>query len=153
MMTQMDMCLHRECTDTSDKNYVKKDEWNTIKIPIAITVHSNFYPASTGKCHPFLYCLYWDHSWRSQNRNLPTFQRFSHTYFAFSCDFEMCFVIPSELIVSTCCFQFPLYYSTYNLVHILLFMKFAVLSILHFLLALKGSSHILLMNHISAYTV
>jgi len=26
MMTQMDMCLHGECIDTSDKNCVKKDE-------------------------------------------------------------------------------------------------------------------------------
>jgi len=32
-------------------------------------------------------------------------------------------------------------------------MKIAVLSFLHFLCALNGSSHILLMNHISAHTV
>jgi hypothetical protein len=60
MMTQMDMCLHRECIHTSDKNYVKKDEWHTIAI--TVTVYSNFYPASTKKCHLFLYCVYWDRS-------------------------------------------------------------------------------------------
>jgi hypothetical protein len=145
MMTRMDMCIQRESIDTSDKNYVKKVEWDTITTAVTITVFSNFYPASTAKCNLFLYCVCWDHSWISQNRNLLEFQRFSHTYFVFSWDFEMYFVIPSEFIMSTCCFQFPLYY-------ILLFMKFAVLSFLHFLCALKGSSHILSMNHISAHT-
>ena len=117
MMTQVDLCLHRECTDTSDKNYVKKNEWNTVTAAITITVYSKFYPANSAKCHLFLCWVYWDSSWMSKNRNLPTFQRFSRTYFAFSWDFEMCFVILSELVMSTCRFKFPLYYSIYSVIH------------------------------------
>lgn len=58
MMTQTDMCVCRDCTDTSDENYVKKDEWNTVTITIAvtitITVYLNFYPEALQSV--ILYC-------------------------------------------------------------------------------------------------